>query len=124
LQAILLIASEGIEELTAQGYGVYPGALGENFTTSGLDRREIRFGDRYRAGQAVIEITRMRTPCSTLDIFNEPGLPRIQDVIFDEQVEAGGAGSPRWGLSGFYARVVNDGLVRSGDRITFLDTLA
>ena len=121
LKAVLLITSEGLEELRGQGYAVYPGALGENFTTSGLDRRQIRIGDRYQAGRAVIEITRMRTPCSTLDIFNNPGLPRIQDAIYDVEIKAG---SPRWGLSGFYARVLQDGLVRPGDRITLLDSLA
>ncbi len=115
---------ESIDELCAQGYALYPGALGENFTTSGLDRRQIRFGDRYRAGEAIIEITKMRVPCATLDVFNAPRLPRIQEAIFDKQVKAGNPESPRWGLAGFYARVVQDGLVRSGDRISFLDTLA
>lgn len=116
-KAILLITSEGLEELRALGYDVYPGALGENFTTSGLDRRQIRIGNRYQAGRVVIEITRLRTPCSTLDVFNAPGLPPIQDAIDPEEPS-------RWGLSGFYARVVNDGLVRAGDRITLLDALA
>ncbi len=116
-KAVLLVTSEGLEELRAQGYAVYPGALGENFTTSGLDRRQVRIGDRYRAGRAVIEITRVRTPCATLDVFNSPGLPRIQDAIDPKEPS-------RWGLSGFYARVVNDGLVRVGDRITLIDALA
>jgi MOSC domain-containing protein YiiM len=103
---------------------VYPGALGENFTTAGLDRRRMRFGDRYRVGSAVIELTRMRVPCATLDVFNSPERPRIQEAIYDAQVKAGDPASPKWGLSGFYARTVMDGLVRTGDRITFLDALA
>jgi len=106
------------------GFAVYPGALGENLTTVGLDPRQIRIGDRYRAGQAVIEITRMRAPCSTLDVYNAPGLARIQDAIFDAQVKAHDPSSLRWGLAGFYARVIRDGLVRTGDRITHLDSLA
>lgn len=72
----------------------------------------------------MIEITRLRVPCATLDIYNGPGLPRIQDVLYDKQVKAGDPTSPRWGRGGFYARVVDDGLVRTGDRITLLDTLA
>jgi MOSC domain-containing protein YiiM len=98
--------------------------LGENFTTAGLDRRQIRIGDRYRAGQATIEITRMRVPCSTLDRYNNPGGPRIQDAIFDARVKENDPASPRWGLAGFYARVERPGLVRAGDRISLLDTLA
>jgi len=43
-QALLLITSEGIEELVAAGFPLYPGALGENITTKGLDRREWRIG--------------------------------------------------------------------------------
>jgi MOSC domain-containing protein YiiM len=124
MKAVLLITSEGLEELRAQGYAVYAGDLGENFTTVGLDRKQIRIGDRYRAGQAVIEIVKMRVPCSTLDVYNTSGTTRIQEALFDAQVKAGDASSPRWGLGGFYARVVKPGLVRAGDRISLLDTLA
>lgn len=108
----------------ALGYPLYPGALGENFTTAGIDRRQVRIGDRFRAGQAVIEISRMRQPCATLDVYNGDGRPLIQGAIFDNQVKAGEPSSPRWGLAGFYARVVREGLVRSGDRISRLDSVA
>jgi MOSC domain-containing protein YiiM len=117
LQAILLITSETLEELRTQGYGVYAGALGENFTTAGLDRGHIRIGDRYCAGQAIIEITKLRVPCATLNVFNAPGLPRIQDAVYDQRVKAGDAASSRWGLGGFYARVLEAGLVQTGDPI-------
>lgn len=123
-QAILLITSEGLDELRAQGFELYPGALGENFTTIGLDRRQIRIGQRYSAGQAEIEITKMRTPCATLDVYNRPAMPLIQTAVYDQKVKNGDFQSPRWGLGGFYARVVRAGLVRMGDRISLLDTLA
>ncbi len=83
----------------------------------------MRLGDRYSVGQAIIEVTKLRVPCATLNFYNEPELPPIQDAVFDKQVKAGDTRSPKWGLAGFYARVVKDGLVRSGDRISFLDTL-
>jgi hypothetical protein len=41
-QAVLLIASEAIAEITALGYPLYPGALGENITTVGIDRKQWR----------------------------------------------------------------------------------
>ncbi len=41
-KALLLITSEGIDELIAQGFTVFPGAMGENLTTQGLDRRTLR----------------------------------------------------------------------------------
>jgi len=49
-QAVLLIASEVIDELKALGYPVFYGALGENLTTRGLDRRQLRIGQQLRAG--------------------------------------------------------------------------
>src|SRR5260370_26780255 len=43
-QALLLITSEGIDELIAQGFALFYGALGENPTTRGIDRLEMRVG--------------------------------------------------------------------------------
>lgn len=123
-KAILLITSEALAELAAQGFELYPGALGENFTTEGLDRHQIRSGDRFQAGAATIEITTLRVPCATLNVFNSDSNRPIQSALYDEQVKAGDASSPRWGLGGFYARVLRDGLVRSGDRISYIDSLS
>ena len=53
-QALLLITAEGIAELVDAGYPLYFGALGENLTTRGLDRREMRPGQRYRAGGVLL----------------------------------------------------------------------
>ena len=81
---LLLITSEGIDELIAQGYPLYPGALGENLTTNGLDRRQMRIGQRYRAGEVMLEITKMRAPCATLDVYG----PSIKHAVYDAQVKA------------------------------------
>ena len=50
-QAILLISLEDLEHLKTIGYAVYPGALGENLTTTGIDMRAVRLGDRFRAAK-------------------------------------------------------------------------
>jgi MOSC domain-containing protein YiiM len=115
-QAVLLIASEGIDELIAQGYALYPGALGENLTTQGLDRRQMRAGQRYRAGEVLLELTKIRTPCTTLDVYD----PSLKLAVYDAQVNAGDPSSPRWGLSGFYARVLKAGVIRPNDIITLV----
>jgi MOSC domain-containing protein YiiM len=115
-QAILLVTAEGIDELVAQGFPLYHGALGENITTRGLDRRSLRVGQRYRAGEVVLEISKRRAPCQTLNVYGTG----IQAAIFDAQVKAGDPASPRWGLSGFYASVVRTGVMRVGDSITIL----
>jgi MOSC domain-containing protein YiiM len=117
-QALLLITSEGLDELKAAGFPVYPGALGENVTTHGLDRRSMRLGQRYRLGAEVeIEITKMREPCRTLAPYG----PGIQKAVYDPAVKAGLAdNTPRWGLAGFYVKVLQPGRLYPGDPIVLL----
>ena len=112
-QAVLLMAAETIDEFALRGYPVYYGAMGENLTTRGLDRRLLRAGQRFRAGSALIELTRIRVPCSTQDVYRA----EIKAEIYDARVKAGDFNSPRWAMSGFYAAVVEPGLVQVGDAI-------
>lgn len=115
-RAILLMTSEGIDELAAKGFPVYYGALGENITTQALDRRSLRIGQRFRAGEAVIEVTEVRVPCHTLSVFGVG----IHAAIFDARTQAYDPASPVWGMSGFYASVAEPGVVRPGDSIALL----
>jgi MOSC domain-containing protein YiiM len=115
-QALLFVAAEGIEELKQAGFALFPGALGENITTSGLDHRAWRIGQRWRVGpDVVVEFTKIRVPCKAL---NRYGAGRIQKAVYDEVIHAGDPSSPHWGLSGFYARVVEGGTIRTGDKIS------
>ena len=113
-KAVLLVTIEGIDELVSQGFPLFAGALGENLTTRGLPRRDLRLRQRLSVGDAEIELTSIRTPCSTLDVYG----PGIQAAMYDARVQAGDPDSPRWGLSGFYASVVRPGQARAGDLIT------
>lgn len=119
-QAILLITSEGIDELKEQGFPLYHGALGENLTTRGLDRRSVRIGQRYRIGAILVEITKVRSPCDTLTPYG----PGIQTAVYDQEVKAGNPASPRWGLSGFYASILQAGTIHPGDPIQLVDATA
>jgi MOSC domain-containing protein YiiM len=116
-QALLLIAVEVIEELAREGFPVYPGALGENLTVRGFDFRQLRPGHRFRAGAALIELTKVRAPCKTLDVYG----PAIKDAIYDARVKAGDPSSEKWGRSGFYAAVVEPGPIATGDAIRLVD---
>lgn len=115
-RAILLSTAEGVDDLAAQGFPVYYGALGENITTRGIDRRALRIGQRLRAGGVVIELTQIRIPCHTLNIYGRA----IQMAMYDARAQAGDATSPVWGLSGFYAVVLQTGVLRPGDLIQCL----
>jgi MOSC domain-containing protein YiiM len=112
-KALLLIASEGTRELIESGFPLFDGALGENLTTLGLDRRAMRIGQRYRIGEVMIELTTVRTPCRTIQKYGAG----IGKAIYDGRVQEGDYGSERWGLSGFYARVIRGGTIRTGDAI-------
>ena len=116
-QAVLIICAEVIEELIAQGYPLFYGALGENLTTRGLNRRQMRVGQRYRAGAALLELTKLRVPCQTIAVYGAD----LGKTIYDKQVKAGDPTSPRWGMSGFYASVFNPGEVRQNDIIVLVD---
>ena len=119
-KALLLITWEGIEELIAQGFPLFAGALGENVTTVGIDRRWMRAGQRYRIGEILIELTKLREPCYQLNGYGKG----IQPALYDAQAKAGDAASPRWALGGFYASVLRAGRIRTGDSIELLEELA
>jgi MOSC domain-containing protein YiiM len=119
-QAILIIASETVDELVARGYPLFYGAMGENLTTRGLAIRDIRIGDQIRAGGALLEITKPRGPCSALDVYGDD----LKANVYDRKVKERDHTSPRWGMSGFYASVVEPGFVRAGDEIAVLAKLA
>jgi len=119
-QAILLISNEAIGELVALGFPLYPGALGENITTQGVDHKQWRAGQRWRVGHAILQLTKVRQPCNQLSPYGKG----IQKALFDADCDAGDWMSPRWGMSGFYASVVQPGMVRPGDPVVLLDQMA
>jgi MOSC domain-containing protein YiiM len=118
-KALLWICEEAIQELKSLGYPLYAGALGENLTTRGVDRRGLRIGQRWRAGGVVMELTKVRAPCQTIQVYG----PNIGTAVYDQSVRSGDWSSPRWGLSGFYASVIQPGSIRTGDSLVLLDTL-
>lgn len=115
-RAILLVTAEGIDDLAAQGFPVFYGALGENLTTRGLDRSLFRIGQRFRAGDAVIQLTEVRPPCGALNVYGAA----IHPAIYDGRAIAADPASPVWGMSGFYASVIEPGVVRHRDPIALL----
>jgi MOSC domain-containing protein YiiM len=107
-KAVLMVSAEFVDRLQERGFPVFYGALGENLTVSGLDPHMWRGGQRYRVGDtAVIELTTLRTPCVSLDVYGAP----IKREMYDAQCKAGDVTSGRWAHGGFYARVVRSGLI-------------
>lgn len=117
-QAILIVTAEAVDDLIAKGYPLFYGALGENITVKGIDHRQFRIGQRWRIGRAWVELTKVRVPCGTLDVY---GKGKIQSAVYDKQVKAGDVTSPLWAKAGIYAAVVTDGVIRPGDPVQLVD---
>jgi MOSC domain-containing protein YiiM len=68
LRQVHLVHAELHDELNQAGFEVFPGYMGENVTTRGIDLLGLPTGTRLRLGAtAVVEITGLRNPCGQLD---------------------------------------------------------
>ncbi|KQT60741.1 MULTISPECIES: MOSC domain-containing protein [unclassified Aureimonas] len=84
-----------------------PGAFGENLSTLGLTEETVAIGDVFRLGSSVIEVSQGRQPCWKLNHrFGVPDMARRVQTT---------------GRTGWYYRVLEDGLVSPGDTILLLD---
>lgn len=78
-----------------------PGAFGENLTVLGAVETAVRVGDVFRVGGAVVQVSQPRVPCWKIGAKN--GYGRLA------------AEATRVGYTGFYLRVLSEGLVGAGD---------
>lgn len=70
LRQVHLLHAELFDELMAAGFAVWPGELGENITTQGVDLLGLPTGTRLHLGdEAIVELTGLRNPCSQIDRF-------------------------------------------------------
>ena len=109
LRQVHLLQAELFDELMARDHAVWPGELGENITTRGIDLLALPTGTRLRLGaDAVVELTGLRNPCSQLDRFQRGLMAAVLDR------DAQGALVRK---SGVMAVVLQGGQVRAGDAI-------
>lgn len=106
-RAICLFPLELIQELQAEGHPIFPGAVGENITTAGLDWSALEIDCVLAIGADVrLELSSRVEPCSTIaDSFVGGAFKRIKP----DRVP----GETRW-----YARVLDEGTIRPGDAIS------
>ena len=82
------------------------GGFGENFTVRGQTESDVCLGDRFAVGEAVVEVSQPRGPCSKLARrWDRLDLPKL--VVAS-------------GRSGWYLRVVDEGLVQAGQSLQLL----
>jgi MOSC domain-containing protein YiiM len=91
---VLLMDLETLEE-----FGIAPGRVRENITTRGITLETLPLGERLRAGEALLEVTRPCEPCHQIDEIRQGLQEKIR------------------GRRGLLCRVVESGRIRRGDRI-------
>lgn len=83
------------------------GMFGENLTVENLDDAKIHVGNIYEIGDALVEITKPRTPCYKLGVKFE------NQVILKQFIDFAQAGP--------YVKVLKNGHVRIGDQLELIE---
>jgi MOSC domain-containing protein YiiM len=91
---LLLMDVETLDE-----FGIAPGRAKENVTTRGLKLDGLSMGQRIRAGEALLEITKECEPCHQMDAIRQG----LQEALR--------------GRRGILCRVIESGQIRRGDTI-------
>ncbi|KMY54406.1 sulfurase [Bacillus sp. FJAT-27231] len=85
-----------------------PSTFGENITVTNMLEKDIYIGDIFRLGEAVIQVTQGRIPCSTITKrTNNPAL--LKRIV-------------QTGLTGYLCRVLEEGIVRKDSNIALLES--
>lgn len=105
-RAVCLFSLERILELQSEGHPIFPGAVGENITVSGVDWNDVTPGQKLSLGEDVlVEITSYTTPCNSIpESFVAGEYQRISQKLHP-------------GYSRVYARVLRPGRIRIGQLV-------
>lgn len=97
---ISLLAIESINKMREFGLDVHPGDFAENLTTEGIDLVSLQIGTKLSVGEEVVlEVTQIGKEChNRCAIYHQAG-----DCIMPKE--------------GIFARVINRGEVKIGDKI-------
>jgi MOSC domain-containing protein YiiM len=94
--------TETLAELSAEGFKVGPGEMGEQIVIAGIEPAAIVEGTRLKLGEAVIEVVKPRTGCARFEMIQ--GKPRQSAK----------------GRLGVIARVITSGEIAVGDPVEVL----
>ena len=98
---LLLMDIETLDE-----FGIAPGRAKENITTRGIKLDALSTGQRIRAGEALLEITKECEPCHQMDAIRQG----LQEALR--------------GRRGILCRVIESGQIRRGDAIEIVQEQA
>ena len=108
-RAVALLGIEAIERVQADGHPIYPGSVGENLTTAGIELAGLPVGTRLAIGdQLVLELSGPANPCDLIGgSFRGGKSGRISILTHPAD-------------SRMYGRTLVEGEVRTGDHIRVL----
>ncbi|WP_445490989.1 MOSC domain-containing protein [Niallia sp. 03133] len=89
------------------GVKLSPPAFGENICTSGFLEKNTYIGDIFSLGNAVVQVTQGRIPCSIISKFNhvDSFLNRIVETCF----------------TGYFLKVLEEGVVTADSSFTLME---
>ncbi len=85
------------------------GSIGENVSTTGVEETSVCIGDIYRLGSALVQVSQPRRPCWKIDA--RYGVSGITAFINES------------GHTGWYYRVLEEGIAALGDTFTLEERL-
>lgn len=84
-----------------------PGAFGENLSTTGMTEATVALGDVFRLGTATLAVSQGRQPCFRLNLrFGRADMARLVQES---------------GRTGWYYRVLEEGVASPGDELVLID---
>lgn len=86
------------------------GAFGENVSTRGVTEENVAVGDIFRLGHALVQVSQGRQPCWKLN--HRFGIPDMARRV------------QQTGRTGWYYRVLEEGMVGADAELTLIDRLA
>jgi len=99
IRQVSLLAKESIDMIRKKGIKLGCGGFAENLTTSGMELTSLPIGTKLKAGEAVLEVTKIgkecKKPCAIMRRYGECILPS----------------------QGIFAKVLTAGVVKQGDSI-------
>jgi len=103
---VSLLAIESIQKMREKGLNVHPGDFAENLTTEGIDLVSIPVGTLLKAGSsAILRVSQIGKVCHTrCAIFYQAG-----DCVMPKE--------------GIFAEVLEEGEIKIGDEIQYIEKL-
>lgn len=89
------------------GVSIPSPGFGENISILGMKEDQVFIGDTFQIGEAIIQVSQGRIPCSTISKFNQI------DGLLKRVVETG--------YTGYFFRVIKEGMIQNNSSVTLVN---